>query len=768
MLRENNEFKLSFAKLSLTAPFTFDSITSTIEIKGSLRRVSVINNNYYIMTTNGVYICSLEGNTLVVHKHLFSNIAVSNVIKDTKGNLWIISTNDGVYIIPNTNLTRVFKAPMHNEISKMYLGKSNELLLTDTKQKELYRLHPKDEKAAIITFDKTQHIKYLFYSEVNKSYLITKKITTYNSIKNNELIQQQIALPSLVVKDHFFIDATKIVLASNDRIGKYTIDTYAKKRLKSDFSIQTRGYSCFYNTSSKESYFGTIDGLFVFDEQFHKKEIKFQNTSMYIKDIVSTKDGTIWCVSFKNGIYKIKDGEVIKQYTTKDGLFSNINSFIRPLKNTLWITNDNGIQQLNTLDNTFKSITKNNGLPSYDFVGMEIIDDHVYVSTASEVFSINPNTIFPKTKSKQYDPYFTSISINDSIQDVKTTYNLPNNNNKLDITFNTNGFLSHSNVKYQYRLLENTSENSKWQHLKSMTNTVTYNRLNEGSYTFQLKGIENEEETAIKELTFNVAGVFYKQTWFYILMSVFIISIFWYYFNLKSKRFKEKQTLLLEKQSKELENIYLQLESLRSQMNPHFIFNALNSIQDYIIKNEKKLARVFLVKFSRLIRMYLEHSQLENVTVSEEFHALKLYLELEKVRFEDTLNYRVTIEEGIDIETIKIPTFLIQPYVENAIKHGLLHKEKDRNLDINLSLNTDKTILTCIVKDNGIGREASSKINRKRFQYNSFSTQANEKRIRLLNKTRKAPITIKVDDLFTKNKTAQGTVVTIKIPTKII
>lgn len=199
-------------------------------------------------------------------------------------------------------------------------------------------------------------------------------------------------------------------------------------------------------------------------------------------------------------------------------------------------------------------------------------------------------------------------------------------------------------------------------------------------------------------------------------------------------------------------------------MNPHFIFNALNSIQDYIIRNEQKLARTYLVKFSRLIRMYLEHSQKDVIPIAEEIAALELYLQLEKDRFEDSFEYEINLSDSVEKEAL-IPTFLMQPYAENAIKHGLLHKKENRKLYIDFTYYNVNQQIICSIEDNGIGRVASEKINnRKPLKPQSFSSAANEKRIELLNKTRKKAIKLHIEDKMDANDKPSGTKVTVYIP----
>ena len=246
-----------------------------------------------------------------------------------------------------------------------------------------------------------------------------------------------------------------------------------------------------------------------------------------------------------------------------------------------------------------------------------------------------------------------------------------------------------------------------------------------------------------------------------------LIMLLFYFSRLKIKRKSEiialelKETqkrLALEKQYKDSE-----LKALKAQMNPHFIFNALNSIQDYIILNQKNLASDYLGKFADLIRNYLHFSDTGFISIPDEIHNLNLYLELEKLRFEEKLNYTFNIDEKVKSEMITIPTMLIQPYVENALKHGLLHKKNDRKLQISIHKISDK-IIECIIEDNGIGREKSKEINSKRkLHHKSFALKATTERLELLNFGKDKKIGVEFIDLK-EDDNAVGTKVILKIP----
>ncbi|MDW3192109.1 MAG: histidine kinase [Cytophagales bacterium] len=205
-----------------------------------------------------------------------------------------------------------------------------------------------------------------------------------------------------------------------------------------------------------------------------------------------------------------------------------------------------------------------------------------------------------------------------------------------------------------------------------------------------------------------------------------------------------------------------ELKAIRSQMNPHFVFNALNSIQEYIMTNEKNLAGKYLGKFADLMRVYLDHSQVKEVSIEEEITAMRLYLDLEKMRFEDKLEFNFSIDDQLDLEA-KIPSLMGQPYVENAIKHGLLHRKDNRRLIISFSVN-QKNELIYSIEDNGIGREESTKINKVRAMgHRSFATNATRSRLELLNEERERPIIENIIDLKSDNE-ALGTRIVLNIP----
>jgi LytS/YehU family sensor histidine kinase len=239
--------------------------------------------------------------------------------------------------------------------------------------------------------------------------------------------------------------------------------------------------------------------------------------------------------------------------------------------------------------------------------------------------------------------------------------------------------------------------------------------------------------------------------------------------NLSNKLEEIKNKQAIKKNSEELQHTLdllkgAQLEALRSQMNPHFIFNCLNSIKLYTTQNDTVAASNYLTKFSKLIRMALENSRNETITLAAELEALELYIEMEAMRFKEKLQYTIDVSSNVDSEFIEISPLLLQPYVENAIWHGLMHKEEGGYIHINVGLVPQKHILIITIKDNGIGREKSAKLKSKTaMAQKSFGTKVTGERLDLINQIYKTGASVLTEDVMENDEVA-GTLVTIKIP----
>ncbi|MCG2613176.1 histidine kinase [Terrimonas sp. NA20] len=221
------------------------------------------------------------------------------------------------------------------------------------------------------------------------------------------------------------------------------------------------------------------------------------------------------------------------------------------------------------------------------------------------------------------------------------------------------------------------------------------------------------------------------------------------------------EAILMDTQKKMAD---VEMQALRAQMNPHFIFNCLNSINRYIVKSDQATASLYLTRFAKLIRLILDNSNSKSVTLSNEMEALRLYIEMESIRFDKKFSYKITLGEGVQSDSIYVPPLIIQPYVENAIWHGLLHKETAGHLTIHISRESN-CLLECSIEDNGVGREKAKELRSKSAPTKkSLGMKLTEDRLALLNKQIQAEASVEVLDLIASDGEPAGTKVILKIP----
>lgn len=288
-------------------------------------------------------------------------------------------------------------------------------------------------------------------------------------------------------------------------------------------------------------------------------------------------------------------------------------------------------------------------------------------------------------------------------------------------------------------------------------------RINKAMAELQTRFETNKKQQKINNLEQNrrleqlkIQNLSAQRYFLFILLFLLLTGGAWF---VNRKRLKMK----LATERNELSKQTSELKALRSQMDPHFIFNALNSIQDYIIDSEKEKASEYLGQFADLIRRYLVQSNSDTISLQDEIESLKIYLNLEALRFSENFDYRISQSHNLERSHIYIPTMLVQPYVENAIRHGLLHKKGRRKLLVNFIKGKENTV-TCIIEDNGVGREKTKAFNKiKHTGHTSFAEKATAERLELYSKKVGGRIDVEIIDLY-ENGIPCGTKVILMIP----
>uniref|UniRef100_UPI004048D6F3 sensor histidine kinase n=1 Tax=Flavobacterium sp. TaxID=239 RepID=UPI004048D6F3 len=304
---------------------------------------------------------------------------------------------------------------------------------------------------------------------------------------------------------------------------------------------------------------------------------------------------------------------------------------------------------------------------------------------------------------------------------------------------------------------------SKWKTLDYTDKNLKLSSLSSGNYKIQLIINYNNAKIDLQTIQFEIKKPFWLKPLFLIGFGLLFLGLIYMYYKWQIRKIEYKNKLQLEKINLEKNLNQSKLKAIKSQMNPHFFYNALNTIQSFILSNDKKQAVNYLSKFSNLTRTILEMTEKETISIAEEIKTLSLYLDIEKARFEEDFSYQILVNEAIDTENIKIPTMLLQPYVENAVKHGLLHKQGEKLVTILFEKEAEHIKVS--IDDNGIGRNKSAELNAiKNKNHNSFATEAMQNRVHLLNQYNQKNISIQYIDKTNLSNQSIGTKVVFEIP----
>ena len=313
-------------------------------------------------------------------------------------------------------------------------------------------------------------------------------------------------------------------------------------------------------------------------------------------------------------------------------------------------------------------------------------------------------------------------------------------------------------TRYKYRLV---GKDKDWVENGNQLEAL-YSNLKTGHYQFEVMaedkvlGWQNQAEI----LNLHVFQPFWKNSIVRILGALLILSSL---FFLMQKRMQEKRAIELKESQFEKQIAEVQMQALRSQMNPHFLFNTLNSIKHYVINKSTEEAADYLTKFSKLVRNILQNSNSSLVSLQSELDLMKLYMEIEAMRFSQGFKITMDIDEQLNSNSLKIPPMLLQPYVENAIWHGLRYKESGGELKIKAYEKKDGFI--CMIEDNGIGRKRAEEIkNQNLIRKKSLGTEITKNRIELINKLFGKAANEETIDLFDKEGNPSGTRVILSIP----
>lgn len=688
---------------------------------------------------SGCFILRWDGEKLRESKEMFSKKFISCAYQSSDGTLFLGTFKSGLIIIPEIEIQGWKHTDLLTDIvhyqgegvivstrgGKIFLNAStseNEQLVRETRR-SLRTLFVSNYKVDII--DQLPHLLYIA-RQIRNAVDVGRDSIAY-TIRGGLLIRH---------KDRF-------KTRKQGKVVDWDMNTIKIKALAVD-------------TLQKVLYYG--DELFLYRNRYSgKAEQKLAaGAEMGVSDL-AFDEGHLYAGTREQGVQIFEGDLPIDTITVEDGLYSDEIIRVKVFSSLLYIHSRGGLQIYDLQHRQFKrGGNETHLLNSPDIIDFDVSEQFVYVLKKDQYYIV-PQRVMG-LQNEVSTPIIDSILVNGKLK-IGDQSRFAYNEHSFYFYFDYRDIQNKFNTSILYKL---EGLHNQWREIVASENLLVFEALPPGEYTLRLKASFQGETSNEFMYSFRILPPYWQKWWFYLLivgfggMLVGIIA----YTRLRVIQQQAEQELQIETNQKIALNA--QLKAIRAQMNPHFIFNAINSIQDLILKQDTLRSYDYLTTFAKLVRMILNFSEREFVSLQDESIFLKLYLDLEALRFGDSFEYHIQIPP--ELETENIPSLMVQPFIENAIKHGLLHKKGPKKLEVNFSRN-DQDQIICVVEDNGVGRGRAQEIqNRRVDQHRSFSSEAIQKRMQILTTQLNHNFDYSTIDLVSAEGEATGTKVEIRLP----
>jgi ligand-binding sensor domain-containing protein len=736
----------------------------------------------------------LELKTDYLHK---GNFKLQGAFQDNEDNWWFNTLGDGLYLLTanakhaqtfgiNSGLDDpVITAIIKDKIGSIFIGSDNGDLYIISKENPSPQLYPIDNARKIKALAANE--EYVFigsrqglhvlrrdnFQEFFTGFVSDMKYVSCsppNSILEETASNYWISGGLKNVND-LHLAENKLLVSTNRGVWEVPLPL-TKGAIIRQISSNSANSAIFLDN---EIWIGEKSGLIKYEpktkDNTNKKSIPI--LSFPINTIAVGADNEIWIGTDGFGIFQSKNNQIKPVIGTEGDIIEKI---LVDDQKEIWASTNNGIKRIkvgNNAELNIRSYLVGDGLPTKETNTIFTDKQYIYVGTNRgltilDKIKLSRNTVIPKV-------YLSNISINNQDTIVKNKYSLSYLDNNFTIQFVGISYKSNQNVTYLFQM---EGVDKTWQETK--LTELSFIGLSPGSYTFKLKAVDVEgKESQERAVSFTIQPPFWKQIWFQLLIVVLTIAAAYYYMQHRIKKTEqqeqekakiqqEKATLQLKIAEEEAENERInnelaksKLETLQAQMNPHFAYNALTSIQKFVLTKDKRMANRYLVKFARLMRQFLEASKETYISLDKEIELLQLYIEMEQLRFKEKFAVKYEIDPMVVTEKVPIPSMLLQVFVENAINHGLVYKEG--NGVLTFKVQQVGNVVECIVEDDGIGRKKANEIKKQSAgAYKGLGMKISHERVKYLNMTENVKVNIKItDEILGEGK--GGTRITVSI-----
>ncbi len=714
------------------------------------------DGSFIVGTYAGVAFFSNDLSIKRTIKQLDNKIITSSCL-DKEDGLWLSTEGQGLFYISHRNFAYYTSQNGLPESKITCIGLHNKNVVIghlDGSASLLYE----DTVCTISNDPKTntyaQAGRLTSILDLNDKTLVTSMRTVYYLKNNNLTIVPEFI--NLAYKKFIKSNSGNILGLSYGELSTYDINKPFKK---ADSMILKSRTDNFFEDSENTIWLSCVDGVYT----YKNKTLKYLGDdnplfSFRASDVKEAIDKSIWIATRGGGVL-VKSGNKIKQFTEEKGIAGNMCRSLFIDSNIVWVGTNKGLTRItiNGTDNySIDNFYAKNGLLTNEVTSIIKHNNKLWLAHNSGISVFDVSNIKPN----KYPPpiFILQTFVNDSLCKKEDLAKLEYDKNRLTINYLGISYKDAGHVEYKYKML---GIDSNW--VYTNYTTVSYHTIPPGIYRFVVSAKNNDGYWSIlpATITIRILQPWWK-SWIFISFALIVFGLLvGFLFKHRLSIIKQKERLKAIQQTK-LSNA--ELKALRAQMNPHFVFNAINSVQYFITNNDPVSSQKYLSKFAKLIRYVVDNSKPLAIPLSKELEALNLYLDLEWLRFENKFEYSIDINKNVDVEGVQIPSMLIQPYVENAIWHGLMHKDSKGKIKIEIS--RYENVLFCVIEDNGIGRKRSQEIIKEKNNnyHKSVGLSITHERLEVINQQHNTKLTVNVIDLEDNDGNGIGTRVELNLP----
>ncbi len=714
--------------------------------------------NYHFSedSKNRLWIASSFGAVCIPEIHLFTmpericfkGQKISSVLHDQEGSFWFTDLQNGLHFIPELSVLTYDEEINTKERGEITLLKvwDSTTMVVGHYDGSVGFFNPLTKTCVYpdaINKHKGIAVKDVFFRD-NLLYIARGHLLVYDRVKDKSVI------PELFGNARgLLIHKRQLISIHPEYVSAIDISDIANGKALLPIKIVNRGgRTLIKETKNDHVYLALNDGLHLwYNEKL--SPLFHEDLPIYAAAMASNKDA-VYVGTQNQGVLELKKGKVTRKFIEIAELEDISVRALHASDEYLWLCTNSDFLRLDLKTGNRHVYSRNLGINPKDVNSIAALGDQLFIGSKKHLLSIPmnlepTNTIAPTIHLEKKSTDQGALG--------GRKQQLPYDFSNLRFEFKAFSYRSRKDLNYAYRLL---GFDSTWNYLSYDNPVAIFSSLPPGDYIFEVRAInESGLFGNTEKFSFTVLSPIWQKAWFYLLLIVLTVLVMFYLFKRRLKTIRKRNEI-------EKMMINSQLSALKAQMNPHFMYNALNSIQALILNRDIENSNMYLSKFSNLMRKVLDASGKETINLNEEIEILQLYLDLEKLRFGDDLNFSIHIDPEMDAYAIHLPAMLLQPYVENALKHGLLHKKGQKQLRISFA--EENQHLRCEITDNGVGRAKSEEIQRRRSKaHHSFATSANEKRLELLNTYGNMRYQVEIIDLY-EGTEARGTTVRIEIP----